>query len=107
MGSMGTTEPDSFLDKLGDGQIGFYKLNAEAALMDSGLPFTIIKPCGLTDDAPSKVELIAGHDDDIHVTPPTIPRADVARVAAEALEQPSEAAGLRFDLCSKAGTPTI
>merc|ERR1711904_338271 len=36
--SMGTTEPDSFLDKLGDGQIGFYKLNAEAALIDSGLP---------------------------------------------------------------------
>ncbi|CAE8716592.1 unnamed protein product, partial [Polarella glacialis] len=40
--SMGTTEPDSFLDKLGNGFAVFYKLNAEAALMSSGLPFTIV-----------------------------------------------------------------
>jgi hypothetical protein len=104
--SMGTTEPDSFLDKLGNGHIGFYKLNEESYIMGSGMPWTIIKPCGLSDDEPGKRELLAGHDDEMHETPPMIPRADVARVAAKALLQPSEAVGLRFDLCSRAGNPT-
>jgi hypothetical protein len=44
--------PDSPLDLLGNGHVLFYKLNSEAALMASGLPFTIIKPTGLTDGAP-------------------------------------------------------
>jgi hypothetical protein len=104
--SMGTTDPDSFLDKLGNGHIGFYKLNEESFIMGSGLPWTIIKPCGLSDDEAGKRELLAGHDDEMKLTPPMIPRADVARVAVEALLQPSEAAGLRFDLCSRVGSPT-
>jgi len=104
--SMGTTEPDSFLDKLGNGQIGFFKLNEEAFLMSSGIPYTIVKPCGLTDDAAGKRELTVGHDDEMHENPPVIPRGDVARVMVEALLQPKEAAGLRFDLCSRVGTPT-
>jgi hypothetical protein len=45
--SMGTTTPNSFLDRLGNGQALFYKLNGEAALMSAGLPFTIVKPAGL------------------------------------------------------------
>merc|ERR1712232_667713 len=80
--------------------------NAEADLMSSGLPFTIVKPCGLTDDAGGKRELVVGHDDEMHEKPPLIPRADVARVMVEALLKPQEASGLRFDLCSKVGTPT-
>merc|ERR1712232_954753 len=75
-------------------------------LMSSGLPFSIIKPCGLSDDEAGKRELRVGHDDEMHETPPMIPRADVARVMVEALLQPKEATGLRFDLCSRAGTPT-
>jgi len=104
--SMGTTEPNSFLDKLGNGQIGFYKLNEEAFLMSSGLPFTIVKPCGLTDDPPGRNQLVVGHDDDMHFTPPTVTRADVARVMAESIVKPAEGMNLRFDLCSKAGEPT-
>jgi uncharacterized protein YbjT (DUF2867 family) len=104
--SMGTTEPTGFLETLGNGHIGFFKLNEEAALMASGFPFTIVKPCGLTDGAGGQRELLAGHDDEMHEKPPTIPRADVARVMVEALLQPAKATGLRFDLCSREGTPT-
>eukprot|EP00419_Tripos_fusus_P024041 CAMPEP_0172719378 /NCGR_PEP_ID=MMETSP1074-20121228/75471_1 /TAXON_ID=2916 /ORGANISM="Ceratium fusus, Strain PA161109" /LENGTH=275 /DNA_ID=CAMNT_0013544725 /DNA_START=27 /DNA_END=854 /DNA_ORIENTATION=+ len=104
--SMGTTDPDHFLNKLGNGNILFFKLNAEAFLMSSGLPFTIIKPCGLSDGNAAQRELHVGHDDQMHETPPQIPRADVARVMAEALLQPKLAENLRFDLCSQSGTPT-
>jgi|EP00927_Polykrikos_kofoidii_P029081 nucleoside-diphosphate-sugar epimerase len=104
--SMGTTVPDSFLDKFGHGQILFYKLNEEAFLMSSGIPFTIVKPCGLVNDAPSEKELVVGHDDDMHLNPATVTRGDVARVMVEAVLKPDEASGLRFDLCSKSGTPT-
>jgi len=105
--SMGTTEPDNFLDKLGNGHILFYKLNLEAALMSSGLPFTVVKPCGLGDGPAGKQELVVGHDDEVQEKPPMVSRADVARVMAGAVLQPSEAANLRFDLCARAGTPTV
>lgn len=104
--SMGTTNPDSFLEKLGDGHIGFFKLNEEAFLMSSGLPFTIVKPCGLSNDPAGQKELVVGHDDELHLEPPMIARSDVARVMAEALLKPQLAAGLRFDLCSRVGTAT-
>lgn len=102
--TMGTTAPEDAKDPFE--HIGFYKLNFEAELMSSGLPFTIVKPCGLLNTPPSTTELIVGHDDDLTVTPPTIARADVARVCVAAVQQPLLSAKLRFDLCSKAGTPT-
>lgn len=104
--AMGTTEPDSELDKLGNGFISFYKLNEEAFLMNSGIPFTIVKPCGLTNDPAGQKALLVGHDDDIKVSPPSVSRADVARVMLEALVQDEKARNLRFDLCSQAGDPT-
>jgi len=105
--AMGTTEPDSQLDKMGHGQIGFYKLNIEAFLMASGFPFTIIKPCGLGYDKPSQNTLLVGHDDEENwnLRVP-IQRSDVARVVAAAVQNPEAGAGLRFDLCAKPGTPT-
>jgi len=102
--SMGTTSPEDSKDPCG--HISFYKLNFEAELMASGLPFTIVKPCGLLDTPPLTTELVVGHDDDLTVNPPTVSRADMARVCIAALQQPKVSAGLRFDLCSKAGTPT-
>lgn len=104
--AMGTTEPTGFLETLGNGHIGFFKLNEESFLMSSGLPFTIVKPCGLTDGAGGNRELLSGHDDEMKVTPPIIPRADVARVMVAAILHPETATGLRFDLCSREGTPT-
>eukprot|EP00746_Dinoflagellata_sp_MGD_P114937 gnl/MRDRNA2_/MRDRNA2_51225_c0_seq1.p1 gnl/MRDRNA2_/MRDRNA2_51225_c0~~gnl/MRDRNA2_/MRDRNA2_51225_c0_seq1.p1 ORF type:complete len:277 (-),score=57.28 gnl/MRDRNA2_/MRDRNA2_51225_c0_seq1:193-1023(-) len=103
--SMGTTEPDGFLEKLDNGHIGFYKLNLESFLMSSGLKYTIVKPCGL-DGAGNDKTLVVGHDDELHETPPTVARVDVARVVIAALQHQDVAAGLRFDLCSKAGPAT-
>jgi len=103
----GTTEPDSQLDKMGNGHISFYKLNMESFLMASTVPYTIVKPCGLGLGKPAVDEMLVGHDDaenwDLSVP---IQRSDVARVLAAAIKNPKNAANLRFDLCAKAGTPT-
>lgn len=102
--SMGTTDPNNPVDKIGNGHIGFYKLNEESHLMATGLSWTIIKPCGLGDEEPMTKALVVSHDDQL--APSTVPRADVARVMVEAVMKPKVAAGTRFDLCSKDGTPT-
>merc|ERR1712224_726011 len=103
-----TTVPDNFLDKLGNGQSLFYKLNAEASIMSSGLPFTIVKPCGLGDKAAGKNKLIVGHDDQLPYTiDHTIQRDDLARILVEAVRAPKMSVGLRFDVCSQFfGAPT-
>eukprot|EP00929_Paragymnodinium_shiwhaense_P122051 TRINITY_DN94582_c0_g1_i1.p1 TRINITY_DN94582_c0_g1~~TRINITY_DN94582_c0_g1_i1.p1 ORF type:complete len:283 (+),score=98.15 TRINITY_DN94582_c0_g1_i1:87-935(+) len=106
--AMGTTQPDSFLDMLGKGYISFYKLNLEAFLESSGVPFTILKPCGLADGEAGKQEMLVGHDDaetwDLKVP---MQRADVARLTVEAVKEKDLASNLRFDLCAKNdGTPT-
>merc|ERR1712217_822910 len=78
-----------------------------AFLMSSGLDVSIVKPCGLHDGAGGQNMLVVGHDDDmVGMKPPLVARADVARVMLHSLLHPEEAAGLRFDLCSKAGPPT-
>lgn len=101
--SMGTTQPNPTPTE--GGSILFWKLQAEAFLMASGVPFTIVKPCGLLSTSGGRKELLVGHDDTLLSTvPPVIPRADVASVMMHAAA--SHAAGLRFDLCSKIGTPT-
>ena len=47
--STGTTRPGGFFDKLANGWAVFYRLNGEADLMASGVPFTIVKPGPLLD----------------------------------------------------------
>lgn len=99
--TMGTTmtNPIGF-----SAEVGHYKLNFEAELMASQLPFVIIKPCGLTNAPARQKELLVGHRDTLFsVRPPMISRSDVARVLVSALVV---GGGLRFDLCSQAGTPT-
>jgi len=102
--SMGTTRfsGDNF------GQILFWKLNAEAFLASSGLGTTIVKPCGLTNDAGGNATLLVGHHDSISINKDgnryPVTRADVAAVMAQAVVSRSE--GLRFDLCSEPGPGT-
>lgn len=103
--SMGTTKPDSFLDLMGNGHVGFYKLNFEAELMNAGLPFTIIKPCGLGSGQGNHATIQVGHDDELNNKTP-IQREDVSRVVASAVTMPDVVKNLRFDLCAKPGSPT-
>lgn len=100
--SEGTTGPPSG----GSDNILFYKLNAEAFLMSSGLEWTIVKPCGLSEATGGQSKLLVGHDDSApwEQTYYMIPRADVAGVVAAAVEKPQDASGMRFDLCSCAAS---
>jgi len=104
----GTETPEDPKGKYFMDYIGFYKLNFEAELMTSGIPFTIVKPCGLdySGTEPGQKEIVTGHDGSIDVKPSAIARADVARLMVAAIETPAISAGLRFDVCSKDGTPT-
>jgi len=105
----GTETPEDAKGKYFMDYTYFYKLNFEGALMSSGIPFTIIKPCGLdySGTEPGQKELVSGHDGSIAPpAPQAIARADVARLMVAAIEMPAISAGLRFDVCSKDGTPT-
>lgn len=97
--TMGTTEPPA--DNSND--VMFYKLNAEAFIESSGVPYSIIKPCGLNEEAAGNRTLMVGHDDSESWFSQgfyMIPRADVASVVAASLTEPVSDA-LRFDLCAK------
>jgi len=100
MSTMDTTVPDNFLDKLGQGHVAFYHLQAEAIIMSSGIPFTIAKACGLGDGEGGTQRLSVGHDDETFSFTHTVKRDDVARVLAEAVKHPAESAKLRVDICS-------
>jgi len=105
--SMGTTTPDSFLDKLGDGHALFYKLNAEASTMSAGMHYTVIKPCGLTDEA-SKFASQVGSCDVLKQGKPMhiISRAAVAQAAVHAAKREAlNAPSVRFDVCSDSTQP--
>ena len=82
----------------------FWKLNAEAFLGASGIPNTVVKPCGL--DATygrGGKQLLVGHDDKLPHDG-MISREDLAAVMLEAIVE--RAVGLRFDLCVGNGAPT-
>ena len=84
--------------------IMFWKLNAEAFLGASGIPNTVVKPCGL--DATygrGGKQLLVGHDDNLP-RDGMISREDLAAVMLEAIA--SRTTGLRFDLCVGNGAPT-
>ncbi|KAJ1626454.1 hypothetical protein T492DRAFT_1032632 [Pavlovales sp. CCMP2436] len=107
--SMGTTEPNSFLDLLGGGQALFYKTQGELALMTiPGLNYTVVKPSGLLDAHGGGREILVGRFDRLARTGKmTIPRADVAAVIVGALEMPEQSGNLWFDCSSDpSGKPT-
>lgn len=101
-----TTVPDSFTDKIGNGHSTFYSLVGESFLMGAGVPYTIVKACGLGDGDGGKRRMIVGHDDNISAMM-MIPRGDVGRVLAAAAAFPDLSKGTRFDLCvAPFGKPT-
>ncbi|MGA1603170.1 MAG: SDR family oxidoreductase [Prochlorothrix sp.] len=103
--SMGGTQPDHPLNRLGNGNVLVWKRKAEQYLLDSGLTYTIIHPGGLLDQPGGERELLVGKADTLlsetpNGIPPSLPRADVAEVAVQAFLCP-EAQNKGFDLISK------
>jgi uncharacterized protein YbjT (DUF2867 family) len=84
-------------------KILFYKAKAEAYVVEQGVPFTIVKPCGLSEDEGSQREILISHDDTEDWFQHgfyMIPRADIVTVAAASLSTPP-ADKVRFDICAK------
>jgi len=105
VGSMGGTQHNHPLNQLGQGNILVWKRRAEEYLIHSGVDYTIIRAGGLLDQPGGMRELLVGKQD-VFLTqtpngiPPSIPRADVAEVAIQALREPG-ARNKAFDLISK------
>ncbi|MFR9731699.1 SDR family oxidoreductase [Saccharopolyspora sp. MS10] len=72
---------------------------SDQALVESGMGWTILRPGGLTDDPGTGLVRLANRLDIAPGTPRTVPRADVAAVAAAALDEPSSL-DRAFDLTS-------
>jgi uncharacterized protein YbjT (DUF2867 family) len=85
--SMGGTNPENPLNKLGGGNILLWKRKAEKYLIDSGLDYTIIHPGGLLDQEGGQRELVVGiNDQALETDNRSIPRADVAALLIASLE---------------------
>lgn len=105
IGSMGGTDENHLLNRLGNGNILIWKRKAEQYLIDSGLNYTIIRAGGLLDQPGGIRELLVGKDDVLLKNPPngiptSIPRADVAEVVVQSILEPG-ARNKAFDLISK------
>lgn len=109
IGSMGGTDPQHFLNTMGNGKILLWKRKAEVHLMNSGLKYTIIHPGGLLPhygmskancDGGKRELLVAVDDYYLDKETRTIPREDLAEVTIQALRAP-EAINTSFDLCSR------
>ncbi len=100
VGSMGGTQANHPLNRLG--QVLIWKRRAEQYLIESGLIYTIIRAGGLQDQPGGRRELVVGKNDTLLNAgmSPTIPRADVAELAVQALQHP-EACNKAFDVIAK------
>lgn len=98
----GTKDKDYMLNKMGNGNILFWKRKAEEYLMQvKGIDYTIIHPGGLTDDKGGEREVLMGVDDELmEGENRRIPRADVAELAVQSLYLP-EASNRSIDVVSK------
>ena len=105
VGSMGGTLPNHPLNQIGNANILIWKRKAEQYLIDSGIDYTIIRAGGLLDKQGGVRQLLVGKDDELLNNPPngiptSIPRADVASVVVNALNEPN-ALHKAFDIISK------
>lgn len=82
----------------------FYHGVSDQEISVSGVPFTIVQPCGLGAAAePAHAAKLLVSRNDLPFAggkSSSIPRADVAHVAGYAATHPMEATGLKFDLCA-------
>lgn len=81
--SMGVTDPDAPLNRMFD-NILLWKFKGEEAVRNSGVPYTIVRPGGLSNDAGGQklIKVMQGDPRDVRGR---IPRADVAAICVNAL----------------------
>lgn len=108
VGSMGGTQPDNFLNKIGDGEGGdkilMWKRKAEVYLIEQckerPTSYTIVHPGGLTNTPGGERRLAIGVDDELLKRKVrSISRADVAAICVEALTC-KDAENRSFDVCA-------
>lgn len=107
VGSMGGTDADHFLNKMGGGDILLWKRKGELHAISSGVPYTIIHPGGLLPHWGNKVvpggerHLVVGVDDELMSRKyRSIPREDVAEIVCQCVIDPA-AKGRIFDVVSE------
>lgn len=104
VGSMGSSDENHPLNRIGNGNILRFKRKAEIYLTESGMPYTIINPGGLLNEREGERELLVGNNDELFTVFGTascsIPRGDVARVVVSALGT-EEAKNKALDLVAR------
>lgn len=112
VGSMGSSNDNDPLNRVGDGNILRFKRKAEQYLIDSGLTYTIVNPGGLRNEPAGERELLVGRNDELFSiysrSACSIPRADVARIVVSALTA-EDARNKAFDVVGRPkgdGIPT-
>ncbi len=100
--SIGATQPDHFLNKMGGERALEWKLKAEDELRASGLRYTVIRPGGLDRGGPEQRKLAVGTGDQISGG---VNRQDVAAVVVHSLIL-DEGANKTFELIAEEGPAT-
>jgi uncharacterized protein YbjT (DUF2867 family) len=103
VGSMGGTDLNHRLNRIGNGNILRYKRQAQVYLIESGVNYTVINPGGLQNEEPGEREIVVSRNDEmfkIYQPGPSIPRGDVAEVVVQALLS-DNARNKAFDLACK------
>ncbi len=106
VGSMGGTDPNHMLNRMGNGNILVWKRKAEQHLIDSGVDYTIIHAGGLLNEPGGVRELEVGRDDSLlskdspEGATNSLPREDVANLVVNALSE-ANARNKAFDVVSK------
>lgn len=100
--SRSVTQPENPLNKL-FGNVLIWKLKGEDALRASGVPYTVVRPGGLTNGPGGERDIVLEQGDTVRGQT-TITRADVARICVQALKHP-EARNRTFETNATPGAP--
>ncbi len=104
LSAIGTTDKESAANRIFKGALE-WRYRGEQHLRASGIPYTIVRPAGLTDEpgGVKGVRLWQGDDWRAHLRK-TISRADLAQVLIESLRNPG-ARNATFEITSEAAEP--
>jgi len=100
--AMGVTNPDHPLNKFNN--VMHWKLKGENALRASGVPYTIVRPGGLTDEAGGTLGTLVTQGD--NHGPGLTNRIDVARICVRALTDPA-ARNVTLEVVKDASQPVV